>query len=1315
MPAIDANRNRSRSADKQVRKKKRVQNRSEWDHLIGPRLPLGLRSPTKRKRNVEEEQHREQQATTQRNQRVEATARDAPLGHNYAGDVKSDADRGVAEDHVRTAAYRKLLFLTRKERLDRALRTGEDLGPIKVRKAGLAPADTLHLRTVADKGVHSALWLAEKSARPSHAVMGGLDKALHGGSPADIVKEQVRGIFGKQHTSGSDVLKNLGVDNGAAKGIGGFVGDVLLDPLTYLTFGAGGVARKAGENASRAVIREGEKKVAQGATTREEVLQRAEHARAAAEKGKPTNKGLQIGVRVPFSGRELRTSGRTTARLNHALGGSHVATKIRDSHLADRTLPHIAPDFRRRGVSPSEHVARRRADRRLRAAAQRGRSKAAHHRKSIENAVTNDAERVQLTGAVEGAVKDMPSVTPKIVPTKAHEAKKAVKKAKRDVKTTTGNARTAERELRRRVLKGDDDVQHAISGLNKAVHERAVSRTKFGNEARAKGATKRDAEIPEVKTNLAEADAKVAAARARVQVMIAKAEDKPIPAKLAERPVGAPGTRPGPPLADRAVLAGADQSAASRRLADAEARKAKAGKAKARKEEALLTDTGKRWTDVRGPHERVTTPHTQVAAKIAAENARMAREEVARGILRPAQVKPNYMEHKHPEQVTPPRTEAGVERAVNARSGGFDPGKARKHDLPAAEMNAARAQHGRQPLFEEDAAKIQGHRALTHERRIARQDHADALAATGATVTRQAAKDLPRNYGIYRRSESDNWTRLTDREVRDIGDGAIKATDDLRILNNKNVAASLAQSQRAFERPNLYRRATGRIKGAQTVWNPSYYVGNEFGNQVFAWQADTTMKAWSQSHHAVNLLGKRNKFEQAADSAKDGVKFRDTLNAKDKDLLDLVEEGEKVGALSGHYMAEVRHLTESEPGRLRRLSEHRENQARLASYISARRDKGMNPEEASDWVNKHHIDYGDLSPMEQKLRDYGIPFYTFSARNARLQAEKVFQRPGKLATWEKAREDMAKAMGEDPEFAKSLRRYEQAGLPFVVHAFGHKVLFFPRSPIDLGLGLIPSSLDDVANGFGSRVNLIPKTAYELWQNQSTFFRSKIEDPQFGTDQVPAPAWAPFAAKFVPGLAGYTHLEKGENGKWFWRGKADYIVGLTPQTKFVSGLMTDKKPTQDLRSQNRVMNSLSFVGIKIGDHEASLDKSEAEELRKKVAKAVADKNHMKRNTVGGPATEGKGWIGPSGQRMAFASKKWDDLEAERKKYQDQLDALTGKAKQPTTTIVPRPLTVKQKRAEAKKKFEAKRDQKPTDRMRNLREKNRQAREILKKSR
>ncbi|MHB1407855.1 MAG: hypothetical protein ACYCV0_20005, partial [Desulfitobacteriaceae bacterium] len=68
-------------------------------------------------------------------------------------------------------------------------------------------------------------------------------------SLADVLRAGGRGLTGQDRTSYSDVLGETGMKPGALRSTLGFVGDVLLDPTTYLTLGTGAAA-KAGVTAS---------------------------------------------------------------------------------------------------------------------------------------------------------------------------------------------------------------------------------------------------------------------------------------------------------------------------------------------------------------------------------------------------------------------------------------------------------------------------------------------------------------------------------------------------------------------------------------------------------------------------------------------------------------------------------------------------------------------------------------------------------------------------------------------------------------------------------------------------------------------------------------------------------------------------------------------------------------------------------------------------------------------------------------------------------------------------------------------------------
>lgn len=98
-----------------------------------------------------------------------------------------------------------------------------------------------------------AQWLLDKVERPMEGLANVFDqeaitstkknvsfgdKAADVFNPKNIGSAFLEGLSGKKKTTYSEVLKDAGVTDSVALGVGGFVGDVALDPLTYVGPGA---------------------------------------------------------------------------------------------------------------------------------------------------------------------------------------------------------------------------------------------------------------------------------------------------------------------------------------------------------------------------------------------------------------------------------------------------------------------------------------------------------------------------------------------------------------------------------------------------------------------------------------------------------------------------------------------------------------------------------------------------------------------------------------------------------------------------------------------------------------------------------------------------------------------------------------------------------------------------------------------------------------------------------------------------------------------------------------------------------------------
>lgn len=71
-----------------------------------------------------------------------------------------------------------------------------------------------------------------------------------------------------------------------------------------------------------------------------------------------------------------------------------------------------------------------------------------------------------------------------------------------------------------------------------------------------------------------------------------------------------------------------------------------------------------------------------------------------------------------------------------------------------------------------------------------------------------------------------------------------------------------------------------------------------------------------------------------------------------------------------------------------------ETNARLAHFID-KVNKTGSFEQADESVRKYLFDYGDLTPIEQKVFRRYVPFYTYLRKNTPLQFEQLFTQPGK--------------------------------------------------------------------------------------------------------------------------------------------------------------------------------------------------------------------------------------------------------------------------------------------------------------------------------
>lgn len=237
--------------------------------------------------------------------------------------------------------------------------------PIDPLSRTLAANETLRARLAAagqpaeslgQKTLRGLSWLLDQISRPYYAVTGGLREALAGGGLGAVGREAWEGLTLKEKDTVSDILSDVGWEPETkagkfAKGAVSFIGDVLLDPATYVTLGAAGVTRaglkgalkgtmkaagrelgeEALERTARELAEEAAKRGLKGRVSRKAASEMAENTakrlgdatlrgplEEALLRAKPARR-LQVGTGIPFSGGRKVQAGVSLARPGEAL------------------------------------------------------------------------------------------------------------------------------------------------------------------------------------------------------------------------------------------------------------------------------------------------------------------------------------------------------------------------------------------------------------------------------------------------------------------------------------------------------------------------------------------------------------------------------------------------------------------------------------------------------------------------------------------------------------------------------------------------------------------------------------------------------------------------------------------------------------------------------------------------------------------------------------------------------------------------------------------------------------------------------------
>lgn len=1058
-------------------------------------------------------------------------------------------------------------------------------------KGGLA--STLGVAGVPGLGslVKSTGEILDETTRPVHALASAVQELHRGGSTKDILNASLAGLKNERKTTFGDVLREGGATPAVAT-IGGFIGDVAFDPTTYLTLGASAPAKVLSTGAERAAQAARAAEVAGDARKAAKLWQQSQKLAERAATAS-TNRGIQVGV-TGLGGRgALKTSGEGTAGLSRLLG-THQAAE----HLVEGESPvarvfqaarqAVSPTARPRTVPPEVWERVRDIQRMARAEHNEGRRTAEDLGRAFQTAVrkaakasgrTEDEINRAVVAAVEKAPKDPASANAirdflgvGMQPSKAaQKLSPAYQSARQEIEDVLA----ASRGMR-------DDARKA----------REAAEREYEDALQAAGVAQGRAEILSRSVGGSRAEASVLARMRRGDVLPAGsvAADRAVD-RLWEAANRVDDTRQVEREAE-AAYAAVKKDAKQGRKGLKNAREDMAHQEAA----ARIADLPAHSIEGLPPEVRPVAQHLQDTFGGMAEDERMA------GVLK--NVRQNYVFHQQPEALEPSlrsRVRGGTKarRSVAAT--------ARTMQGSVEEINTAlKEMRGIDDFFSTNVPALVSSRAGKHFDSLAAKREQERLVLHEVARPVGKPSDLHGELGndsLYRIDDTGIHALETKKGVPDVE----KARADMRrgeqvvrmnrmigqLYTHQTLAGQVARS----EVGRYFDRVLSGLKTALTVLNvPAYELRNMTGDLYFAFQADTHAKDVLDAYRVMGVDTKLRRARRSLGATYDPKMKVDVGGGRsipaDRLLREAIEDGgirtgyvgaEKFEILRGVEPASVRtKFSRIRPiDRLRSVGQFREDGTRLATYLGARR-RGFTRAEAARWVNQHHIDYGDLTEFEQGVLRRVFPFYTFAARNTRQQLTKLATRPGKFATYQKAREELAKNAGLSADWEQSLPDYQQkaGGIPLTKDR-----IIFPGLPVtDLArIGAIASPRDQF-DLTAQMLNPLVKAPVEYFSNHSFFFKGPIYQDEEHTDTSPyvaAPPWAKLLPKPAQEALGVRDIidKKTGNSILGWSAKTDYWARQLPQSNFATQVLTDARGSHGQDNNDALLSQLT--GVKFG--------------------------------------------------------------------------------------------------------------------------------------
>ncbi len=209
-----------------------------------------------------------------------------------------------------------------------------------------------------------------------------------------------------------------------------------------------------------------------------------------------------------------------------------------------------------------------------------------------------------------------------------------------------------------------------------------------------------------------------------------------------------------------------------------------------------------------------------------------------------------------------------------------------------------------------------------------------------------------------------------------------------------------------------------------------------------------------------------------------------------------------------------------------------ENTGRIASWLTDL-EKGLDYGSAARRVKNFFLDYSDLTPTEQKIRQL-IPFYTWLKKNFVLQMQQMLAYPGRYSMIS------SKPVRALDQMSEQFREYlpdwmNEQMMVQVGETGGVPLMYNPNFPFQ-DLGKITDPLGAITGG----ITPLAKTPIELLMNKDVFTGRPIAYNELDTTRVPAFA-DPLIGALPAGLKRAWNVVRNEEGRWEMPAKWVYAL------------------------------------------------------------------------------------------------------------------------------------------------------------------------------